>query len=181
MCQFIAFMFDPKTAEIKVHDLQSHSGTESALKLDKSVWREGHWTPNNELVLRTQLGDEVLPGIEKYVRELHGDFCGFMKWCLEETKQDEIFTGSLYLSGLTSLKPGCLPQSVGGSLDLSGLTSLKPGCLPQSVGGYLYLSGLTSLKPGCLPQSVGGYLYLSGLKTETKNMIKLERKDLSII
>ena len=46
-----------------------------------------------------------------------------------------------------SLKKTFDPQktNVSGELDLNGLTSLAPGCLPNSVGGYLDLRGLTSL------------------------------------
>ena len=52
-----------------------------------------------------------------------------------------VFTGSLYLSGLTSPVGLTLPTSLGGgSLDLGGLTSPVGLTLPRSMdGGYLYL------------------------------------------
>ena len=79
----------------------------------------------------------------------------------------EEVTGSLYLSGCTSLT--ALPDrlTVGGSLYLSGCTSLTT--LPENlnVGGLLYLSGCTSLT--ALPDrlTVGGSLNLSGCTSLT--------------
>ncbi len=168
MCQFISFFHNPKTGAVKVHDLNSHSNTSDALKLDLKYWREGHYLPNGKVIARVLETDHM----EKKqcvfkIRQNWPTFLDFLAWALRETNQFEKFTGSLYLGGLTSLTPGCLPKTVGGSLYLGGLTSLTPGCLPKTVGDYLYLRGLTSLTPGCLPKTVGGYLYLGGLTSLT--------------
>jgi hypothetical protein len=39
MCQFMSFMHDPNTGEIKIYDLNSHSETEKYFSLDEKVWR----------------------------------------------------------------------------------------------------------------------------------------------
>jgi len=50
MCEFASFFYNPKTGEIKVWDLTSHGNTEKALGLDLSVWGEGHYRPDGDIV-----------------------------------------------------------------------------------------------------------------------------------
>jgi len=168
MCQFISFFHNPETGEVKVSDLNSHSNTEETLKLDKSKWREGHYLPDGTVVARvlaTDHRDE--PQCIFKIQQSYPTFKDFFVWALREIAPDGNYGGSLYLGGLTSLTPGCLPKTVGGYLYLGGLTSLTPGCLPKTVGGDLDLGGLTSLTPRCLPKTVGGSLYLRGLTNLT--------------
>ena len=123
MCQFISFFHNPKTGEIKVHDLNSHSNTEEFLKLDGSKWREGHYLPDSDVIARVLPADnrEEKQCVFK-IRQSYPNFIDFFAWCLRETNQTENFTGYLNLPGLTTLAPGCLPKTVCGDLNLPGLT-----------------------------------------------------------
>src|SRR3990167_10199419 len=164
MCDFISLFHNPLNGDIEVADLNSHSVTEQQLKLNKAIWREGHYRPNGSVELRVESTDrQTQQECEDRFLARFPKFTDFFNWCLKETNQENIFRGSLDLRGLTSAKGLTLPKKVGGSLDLVGLTSAKGLTLPKKVGGYLDLRGLTSAKGLTLPKKVGGYLDLRGL------------------
>ena len=136
MCQFISFFHNPATGEIKVSDLNSHSNTEEALKLDKSKWREGHYLPCGEIIARvlsTDHRDEAQCVFK--IKQSYPTFMDFFAWSLREiTHGEDDYTGDLYLRGLTSLTPGCLPKTVGGDLYLPGLTPVNRAKIKKAFG-----------------------------------------------
>ena len=154
MCEFISFFHRPDNGDIVVSDLTSHGNTEKTLNLGKGLWREGHFKPNGELILRLSPGEE-----NKYDdRELKNRFLNhwstfveFLNWCILATKQTEIYTGSLDVRGC-DLKGVALPKSIGGYLDVRGC-DLKGVALPKSIGGYLDVRGC-DLKGVALPKKI---------------------------
>ena len=122
MCRFISFFHNPKTGDLAVKDLNSHGETEMALNLNLKVWREAHYTPNGNIELRFNEGDEIPENYKEHFKEKFPTFSSFFNYCIMSTGQDKVFPGSLDLRGLTSAKGLVLPKEVG-SLDLRGLTS----------------------------------------------------------
>ncbi|MDD5220549.1 MAG: hypothetical protein PHV11_08290, partial [Candidatus Bipolaricaulis sp.] len=126
MCQFISFFHNPKTGEIKVHDLNSHSNTSDALNLNLNYWREGHYLPNGKIIARVLSTDFQTEKQATFkIRENFPEFKDFFVWSLKQIGTEKQFSDSLDLSGLTNaegLKP---PQTVGGWLDLRDLTNAK--------------------------------------------------------
>ena len=59
MCQFISFFHRPDNGDIGVYDVTSHGKTEEHLKLNKNLWREGHWLPGGELICRVLPEDKT--------------------------------------------------------------------------------------------------------------------------
>ena len=58
MCQFISFFHRPDNGDIVVNDLSSHSNTESKLKLNLNLWREGHYLPDGNIKCRVSNDDK---------------------------------------------------------------------------------------------------------------------------
>ena len=145
MCEFASFFHNPLTGEIAVKDLDSHGNTEKKLNLDPKTWREGHYTPKEEITLRFTSEDRVdKTEYETAFKNRFPSFVSFFNWAIKEIGCSEKYGGSLNLNGLTSAKDLVLPKTIGGSLDLSGLTSAKDLVLPKTIGGSLDLRGLTS-------------------------------------
>ena len=68
MCRLISFWHKPLTGDIAVSDLNSHSETYSALKLD-NCWREAHYTPDGKIELRFN-PDDIKPELyEEHFKE----------------------------------------------------------------------------------------------------------------
>ena len=140
MCQFASFFHNPHTGEIVVSDLTSHGNTEQTLKLNLNIWREGHYLPNGEIVLRTTSDDRIdLVEYKNAFVSRFPTFVSFLNWSLPIITKDGVYESDLDLRGLTSAKDLVLPKTVGGGLDLSGLTSAKDLVLPKTVGGGLDL------------------------------------------
>ena len=152
MCRFVSGFHRPDTGDVVVHDLESHSNTERALKLDLKVWREFHYLPTGHILARVEPEDKTTEEeCERRIRFRWPNFKQFLTWALNETNQCRVFGGSLNLSGC-DLKGITLPTEVGRSLDLSGC-DLKGITLPTSVGGSLDLSGC-DLKGITLPTNL---------------------------
>ena len=114
-----------------VSDLVSHANTEEKLKLNKNVWREGHYTPKGNLILRFGNNDIKPDNYEENFKSRFPSFNNFFNWCLMETKQEKKYNGSLNVSGC-DLKGIKLPETIGGSLDVSGC-DLKGIKLPENM------------------------------------------------
>jgi hypothetical protein len=156
---------------VAVYNLESHGDTEKHLNLNNKVWCEGHYLPSGKVICR--VNDEARTTQQECEDRLLNrfpTFISFLNWCLKETKQEESYSGSLSLDGLTSAKELVLPKTIGGSLSLNGLTSAKELVLPKTIGGWLSLDGLTSAKELVLPKTIGGWLSLNGL-TSAKELV----------
>jgi uncharacterized protein YjbI with pentapeptide repeats len=167
MCRFISFFHNPFNGDIAVHNLNSHLETESALKLNKKIWREGHYLPDGTIECRLDYNDHISSEeCNVRLKSKFDTFLDFFNWCMKQVCKDGSFSGSLDLSGcdLSKVKDLKLPQSIGGYLDLRGCDLSKVKEWPQSIGGSLYLSGcdLSKVKDLKLPQSIGGSLDLRG-------------------
>jgi len=167
MCQFASGIMNPKTLEVKVYDITSHSATYKHFRLKDlpkpNSWREFHYLPDNTIECRVnELDDLTKEQANSYIKSKWPTFLDFWK----EFKGKCIISDALRLNELASAKgfdlSGC---NIGGYLCLDGLTSAKgldlTGC---NIGGGLSLNGLTSAKgldlSGC---NIGGDLYLNGL------------------
>ncbi|MFZ2602518.1 MAG: hypothetical protein WAX79_00755, partial [Candidatus Omnitrophota bacterium] len=171
MCKFISFFHSPINGDVVVSDLESHGNTETALKLNNKIWREGHYLSNGEFELRLTADDRV--DVIEYnaaFKNRFPTFLSFLNWALDKICVDGKYSDSLDLNGLTSAKDLVLPKTIGGSLGLNGLTSAKDLVLPKTIGGSLYLNGLTSAKDLVLPKTIGGSLDLNGL-TSAKDLV----------
>jgi len=164
MCRFASAVFNPKTMEVRVADLSSHSETYKKLGLadgpKPNQWREMHYTSDGEVECRVlDVDSRTAPECVEAITARWPSFVQFISWAINNP---ESVGGYLDLGGLTSAEGLKLPESVGGGLYLRGLTSAEGLKLPESVGGYLDLSGLTSAEGLKLPESVGDYLDLGG-------------------
>ena len=133
MCQFISFFHNPLNGDIAVSDLNSHGNTETELKLNKNIWREGHYLPNGGVELRFNPDDITPENYEEHFKNRFPTFIDFFNYCIMSTNSKETFGGYLDLRGLKSAKGLVLPKSVGGYLDLSynvraEYEKLKGGC-----------------------------------------------------
>ena len=84
MCRMASFLYrvNQQTCNIEfgVHDLESHSDTQSALGLKETEgWFEGHYTPEGEVQLRTPTGSNKTA--EKILKTEHPTFDAFI-WYL---------------------------------------------------------------------------------------------------
>ena len=102
MCRFISFWHNPLHGDVAVSDLDSHSNTEKALKLNNKVWYEGHYTPDGEIELRVNPSMTLPENYEEHFKNRFPSFVSFFNWAIIETGHKEKWEGSLDLSGLTS-------------------------------------------------------------------------------
>ena len=129
MCRFASAVINPKTLDVRVSDLTSHSNTLATLGLADSNkpngWREMHYLPSGEVAVHClEFDDGSLADCVAAVKSRWPTFVAFTSWAI----------------------PKCCDENghYGGGLDLGGLTSAEGLTLPQSIGGYLYLDSLTS-------------------------------------
>jgi hypothetical protein len=174
MCQMASFLYRNKSElEIKVYQLDSHSGTQLHLGLTEAMgWYEGHYLPHGEILCRTPKGNDELA--EKELERRYPTFIRFLKWAF---KQELDFSGNLDLSEC-DLKGIKLPDNVGGYLDLCGC-KLRGNKLPSVVGKWIDLSycDLTGLK---LPNAVYGWLALNSCKLKGTKLPTTVSGDLEI-
>ena len=134
MCQFISFHHRPDNGDIAVSVLDSHADTEKNLSLDLKLWREGHYLPDGNIECRVASDDRVTQEeCNIRLKKRFPTFVKFFNWCMKETGQEEAFSGSLNLRGLTSAKGLVLPKSIGGWLNLRGLTSAKKAQVTKGI------------------------------------------------
>ena len=144
MCEFISFFHTPFPEElaISILDLNSHANTEKKLKLNLNLWREGHYLPNGELILRLNPSDNFDQiELENKFKNQFPTFISFFNYCGEKLPES-IVEGIEFLDlrGLTSAKGLKLVEGIK-FLDLSGLTSAEGLKLVKGIKS-LYLSGL---------------------------------------
>ena len=87
MCRMASFFFLPKEDDfqIKVAVLDSHSGTEEKLKLNKNVWREGHYLPDGTIECRVLPEDSMtMEECNNIVKGRYGSFVQFFNWAVKE-------------------------------------------------------------------------------------------------
>ncbi|KKN03953.1 hypothetical protein LCGC14_1102490 [marine sediment metagenome] len=185
MCEMASFIFQPcGEVPVKVWELDDHTGTLEHHRVQdadkRDCWREGHYSPQGEIVCRVIVGDSLeATECESIIRARWPRFTDFFSWALLKAQIENLdlagltsaeglklpgsIGGWLYLNGLTSAEGLKLPGSIRGGLDLAGLTSAEGLKLPGSIGGWLDLAGLTSAEGLKLPGSIGGGLNLNGL------------------
>ena len=134
MCRFISFFHNPQNGDVVVEDLESHGNTESLLKLNKNIWREGHYLTNGEIELRFNSTDIKPDNYELHFKERFPKFSDFFNWAIMFCTKEGKYIGSLNLSGLTSAKDLVLPKTVGGSLYLSGLSGIDRKFIKDKFG-----------------------------------------------
>ena len=123
MCEFCSFFHNVTNGDVAVHDLKSHGNTENKLNLNKNIWREGHYLPDNHFELRFNPDDRVdQQECKDKFKNRFPTFVSFLSWALKEVAPDGDYNGLLDLGGLTSAKDLVLPKTVSGSLDLGGKT-----------------------------------------------------------
>ena len=138
MCQFISFFHNPFTGEIRVYDLNHHGETETYLKLDKKIWREGHYLPSGIIECRVADEDRITRAeCDSRLKERFPSFVEFFNWSMGEICKNGIFSGYLDLGSLTSAAGLKLPAECG-DLYLGSLTSAAGLKLPAKCG-YLDL------------------------------------------
>ena len=123
MCQCASGFINPKTFEVRVRDLGSHSNTARALGLTDDIapdgWREMHYLPNGRIACRVLLQDShttnecIAAVLARWPR-----FVDFLTCAWPQCLVGDTYPGSLYLDGLTSAEGLTLPQSIGGALYL---------------------------------------------------------------
>src|SRR3989304_1230697 len=100
MCEFISFFHRPDNGDIAVYDLTSHSKTQEELKLN-NLWREGHYKPDGSIECRVVEGDKTTQiECNERLKNSYPTFQDFLVYVLN--KLPDNYTGSLYLSSLTS-------------------------------------------------------------------------------
>ena len=125
MCKMASGFINPKTLEVKVAVLDSHSGTAEKLGLkdtDKpNGWREMHYTPDGEVECRVLPQDSSTAGeCRAMVLATWPTFADFFNWAVGQGAGGE-----------------------GTTLDLGSLTSAEGLTIPEGVE-WLYLGSLTS-------------------------------------
>ena len=111
MCRMASFHHKPNMGDIviKIYDLESHGNTEKALKIDPTVWAEGHYLPNGEIELRLNNNMRVdKTEYETKFKNRFPSFISFFNWAVDEGWNSE--TVDLYsLKSAEGLK---LPSGV---------------------------------------------------------------------
>jgi hypothetical protein len=156
MCRTASFLYKNKSElEIRVYQLESHSETQSALKLTEAKgWYEGHYTPDGKVECRSPSGRDIFA--EKELKRRYPTFNRFLKWAL---KQKLNLDGNLDLTAadLSGIK---FPDTINGSLcvmdcDLKGIK------FPNDFKGnlYIYYCDLKGIK---LPSKIDGNFQFYG-------------------
>ena len=111
MCKFASFFHNPLNGDVVVSDLLSHGNTETKLKLNNKVWREGHYLPNGTIELRYTADDKVDKVVyEEAFKNRFPRFVDFFNWAMNQVCANGVYGDSLDLRGLTSAKGLVLPQ-----------------------------------------------------------------------
>ena len=171
MCRFASGFIHPRTLEVKVYDLDSHSNTEEHLDLidgdTPDGWRAMHYLPSGEVECRC-LKQDAHSGKEYRASVLSRwpRFVDFFVWAMAQP--GVLVPWSLSLNGLTSAKGLVIPKGVK-FLYLNGLTSAKGLVIPKGVE-LLSLNGLTSAKGLVIPKGVK-LLLLNGLTSDERKKI----------
>jgi hypothetical protein len=145
-----SFLHNPKTGEIRVWDLNSHSETEKHFGGQSPQWREGHYLPTGEAECRVVAEDRItMKECNARFLARFPTFWDFFNWALKESGHIEK-CGYLDLGGLTALPKDVVFPEKCGYLDLGGLTALPKDVVFPEKCGYLYLGGLTALPSGLI-------------------------------
>ena len=169
MCRMASGFINPRTMEIKVWDLTSHSETLSHLSLsdrpERDQWREMHYLPDGSVEARVlALDTHTASECEADIKARFPTFMEFLNWAISQrTDEHGCYSDSLYLNSLTNAEGLKLPKSIGEWLDLRSLTNAEGLKLPESIGGSLDLRSLTNAEGLKLPKSIGEWLDLRSL------------------
>ena len=109
MCEFASGIMNPKTLEVKVYDVTSHSVTYRHFNLQDlpkpNSWREFHYLPDNTIECRVnELDDITKEQANSYIKSKWPTFLDFWK----EFKGKCIISDVLDLNGLTQPKTSIL-------------------------------------------------------------------------
>ena len=147
VCKIASGFINPKTFQVKIAVLDSHSETMVKLGLqdgDKpNGWREMHYLPRGGAKCRVlPLDAHTAEECEEAVRAKWPSFIEFWNWAWENGASLE--GNGLNLNGLTSAAGLKLPEGIEW-VSLNGLTSAAGLKLPAGIR-WVYLGGLAQAK-----------------------------------